>query len=72
LFESRSKAFKDGEVLQENIIIFLERGGQQGAVTVSISTDDAAVVSSIALSRPVHNCFFGVVFMVVIITPIAL
>lgn len=40
LFESRSKAFKDDEVLQENLIIRLERGGQQGAVTVSTSTDD--------------------------------
>ena len=41
LFESRSKAFKDDEVLQENIIIRLERGGQQGPVTVSTSTDDS-------------------------------
>ncbi|MDR0782037.1 MAG: Eco57I restriction-modification methylase domain-containing protein [Pseudomonadales bacterium] len=41
LFESRSKAFKDDEVLQENIIIRLERGGQQGVVTVSTSTDDS-------------------------------
>lgn len=40
LFESRSKAFRDDEVLQENIIIRLERGGQQGPVTVSTSTDD--------------------------------
>jgi adenine-specific DNA-methyltransferase len=40
LFDSRSKAFKDDEVLQENIIIRLERGGQQGTVTVSTSTDD--------------------------------
>lgn len=40
LFESRSKAFKDDAVLQENIIIRLERGGQQGPVTVSTSTDD--------------------------------
>ncbi len=40
LFESRSKAFKDDDVLQENIIIRLERGGVQGAVTVSTSTDD--------------------------------
>lgn len=40
LFESRSKAFKDDEVLQENVIIRLKRGGQQGAVTVSTSTDD--------------------------------
>jgi len=41
LFESRSKAFKDDEVLQENIIIRLERGGRQGTVTVSTSTDDS-------------------------------
>lgn len=40
LFESRSKAFKDDEVLQENIIIRLERDGQQGPVTVTTSTDD--------------------------------
>lgn len=40
LFESRSKAFKDDEVLQENIIIRLECGGRQGPVTVSTSTDD--------------------------------
>ncbi|MFT3777938.1 MAG: Eco57I restriction-modification methylase domain-containing protein [Ottowia sp.] len=41
LFESRSKAFKDDEVLQENVIIRLERGGVQGPVTVSTSTDDS-------------------------------
>jgi adenine-specific DNA-methyltransferase len=41
LFESRNKAFRDDEVLQENIIIRLERGGQQGTVTVSTSTDDS-------------------------------
>lgn len=40
LFESRNKTFKDDAVLQENIIVHLERGGQQGAVTVSTSTDD--------------------------------
>lgn len=40
LFESRNAAFKDDEVLQENIIIRLERGGQQGPVMVSTSTDD--------------------------------
>lgn len=40
LFESRSKAFKDDDVLQENIIIRLERNGQQGRVTISTSTDD--------------------------------
>jgi len=41
LFDSRSKAFKDDEVLQENIIIRLECGGQQGTVTVTTSTDDS-------------------------------
>lgn len=41
LFKSRNKAFKDDDVLQENIIIRLERGGRQGAVTVSTSTDDS-------------------------------
>ncbi len=40
LFKSRSKAFKDDEVLQENIIIRLERDGEQGLVTISTSTDD--------------------------------
>ncbi len=40
LFGSRNKAFKDDEVLQENIIIHLKQGGQQGFVKVSTSTDD--------------------------------
>ncbi len=39
LFESRTTAFKDDEVLQENLIIRLERGARQGSVTVSTSTD---------------------------------
>lgn len=41
LFESRSKAFEDDGVLQENIIIMLERGGCQGPVMVSTSTDNS-------------------------------
>nr|VFK30414.1 MAG: Eco57I restriction-modification methylase [Candidatus Kentron sp. MB]VFK75208.1 MAG: Eco57I restriction-modification methylase [Candidatus Kentron sp. MB] len=40
LFESRDKAFRDDEILQENIIIRIERGGKPGLVTVSTSTDD--------------------------------
>ncbi|CAN7166706.1 Eco57I restriction-modification methylase domain-containing protein [Agrobacterium tumefaciens] len=40
LFDSRNSAFKDDKVLQENVIIVLERGGQQGPVEVSTSTDD--------------------------------
>lgn len=43
LFASRSKAFRDDGVLQENIIVRLERGGRQGPVTVSTSTDDTVV-----------------------------
>lgn len=41
LFESRNKAFRDDEVLQENIIIHLERDSQQGPITVTTSTDDS-------------------------------
>lgn len=40
LFGSRNKAFKEDKVLQENIIIVLEKGGHQVDVTVSTSTDD--------------------------------
>ncbi|MBA3754802.1 MAG: Eco57I restriction-modification methylase domain-containing protein [Nitrosomonas sp.] len=41
LFESRNTPFKDDGVLQENIIISLECGAQQGDVTVTTSTDDS-------------------------------
>lgn len=40
LFASRKKTFKDDGVLQENIIMRLERSGRQGSVTISTSTDD--------------------------------
>ena len=40
LFDSRNSAFKDDAVLQENIIIFLEKNGDQREVTVSLSNDD--------------------------------
>ena len=40
LFGSRKKAFKEDKVLQENIILVLEKGGRQKGVTISISTDD--------------------------------
>ena len=39
LFASRDTAFKDDDVLQENVIIALERGARQGSVTVTTSTD---------------------------------
>ena len=41
LFEARNKAFKNDGVLQENIILKIVRGGEQGAVTVSTSRDDS-------------------------------
>jgi hypothetical protein len=41
LFASRTKAFKDDDVLQENVIIHLECAAAQGNVTVSNSTDDS-------------------------------
>ena len=40
LFDARNKAFKDDAVLQETIIMHIERGGSQGDVEVSRSTDD--------------------------------
>lgn len=41
LFDSRTKAFKDDDVLQENVIIHLVRGEHQGDICVSTSTDDS-------------------------------
>src|SRR6266496_2972602 len=39
LFAARDKAFGDEQVLQENIIILLERNGKQDRVKISVSTD---------------------------------
>ncbi len=41
LFASRTNAFKDDDVLQENVIIRLERGGIQGPVSITNSADDS-------------------------------
>ena len=41
LFASRDKAFKDDDVLQENVIIMLEKNTSQSDVTVTTSTDDS-------------------------------
>ena len=40
LFSSRNTAFKDDDVLQENVIIRLRRGVTQSDVTITTSTDD--------------------------------
>jgi len=40
LFKARDKAFKEDNVLQENVIIHLERGMPQSEVQISTSTDD--------------------------------
>jgi len=41
LFHSRTSAFNDDDVLQENIIIKLVRGKKQGQVTISTSSDSS-------------------------------
>ena len=41
LFGSRTSAFKDDKVLQENVIIMLVKGAAQGEVAISSSTDDS-------------------------------
>lgn len=41
LFDARNKTFKDDGVLQENIILKLVRGCEQGTVTVSTSREDS-------------------------------
>lgn len=41
VFESRKKAFRDDDVLQENIIVHLIRKGKQGPVLISSSDGDS-------------------------------
>jgi adenine-specific DNA-methyltransferase len=53
LFASRTAAFKNDDVLQENVIIRLERSGIQGKVAVSTSTDGS--FSDIALYQHPFN-----------------
>lgn len=40
LFEARDQAFRQDKVLQENVIIHLQRGATQGGVVVSTSRDE--------------------------------
>lgn len=39
LFDARNQAFSDDDVLQENVIVALERDAKQGAVTITTSRD---------------------------------
>ena len=48
LFSSRNKAFKEDKVLQENIIVALQKGGVQKEVTISTSTDDTFFDTSVS------------------------
>jgi hypothetical protein len=57
LFTSRKHAFKDDDVLQENIIIRLERGATQGSVTVSTSLD-ASFADIATLEHPFNRIVF--------------
>lgn len=57
LFASRNKAFKDDDVLQENVIIMIERGGQQGDVEITTSTDDS-FTNMETFIHPFHNIVF--------------
>ena len=57
LFDARNKAFKDDGVLQENIILKLVRGADQGTITISTSTDD-----SFADYDEKHHAFARIVF----------
>jgi adenine-specific DNA-methyltransferase len=53
VFESRSEAFRDDKVLQENIILKLTRGRAQGAVAISFSHGprfDKRIVRTFAFS----------------------
>lgn len=43
LFESRNKAFKDESVLQENVIIMLQKNVRQETVTISYCSDETFV-----------------------------
>lgn len=57
LFTSRKKAFKDDDVLQENVIIMMERGGEQSDVTITISDDDSFTDIQ-SFIHPFHSIVF--------------
>lgn len=58
LFESRNKAFKDEAVLQENIIVMLQKNVEQEDVTISYCYDDSfkdLVEFDISFSEILHD-----------------
>lgn len=58
LFHSRTSAFNDDEVLQENVIIKLVRGKKQGKVTITTCSDTSftdLVANEYAFSDIVHS-----------------
>lgn len=57
LFASRNMAFKDDDVLQENVIIMIERGVQQGDVEITTSSDDSFTDMQTFI-HPFHNIVF--------------
>ena len=56
VFESRTKAFRDTDVLQENVIIHLVKGAEQGPVVIASSTGDGDVPRerSVQFEKVVH------------------
>lgn len=52
VFESRRTAFKEDEVLQENLVFNIRRGGQQGSVMLSTDQSDAREVPFSEVVRP--------------------
>ena len=72
LFKSRNKAFKADNVLQENIILMLERDTPQGNIVISTSTDDSMndyAVMSHPFSSIVHSGDPEVFFHIPVNTP---
>ncbi len=64
VFESRSKAFRDDEVLQENIIIKLIKAKKQGDVVISASHDSSfkdykeEIIDYQQIVKPADNNYF--------------
>ena len=67
VFDSRNKAFRDSEVLQENVIVHLVKGDNQGDVVIASSDgsgEESVSERRVPFSSVVHpgdaNCFIHV------------